>query len=122
MTIVNNVSSKVLAERMIEANQYKDKVLSSVTHDLKTPLNCIYLMTHHIAQIEDIREIHKLTDVIKTNCNMLLLLIHDILDYSQILKSEIRLVREKFSLRKLLKEVEDLFKIQFQEKQIQFIV
>ena len=41
MTIIDNVSEKVMYNRLQELDKYKDILLATVTHDLKTPLNCM---------------------------------------------------------------------------------
>lgn len=41
ITIIDNITQQVLNSRLKEIDKYKDNLLASVTHDLKTPLNCI---------------------------------------------------------------------------------
>jgi len=39
----NDVSDKIYHERILMINAYKEEMLSSISHNLKTPLNAIML-------------------------------------------------------------------------------
>lgn len=39
--IIQDVTTDYNVEKLINENDYKDKVLATVTHDLKTPINGI---------------------------------------------------------------------------------
>jgi len=41
MVLLTDISEKVINERLKELDQYKDEMLNTITHDLKTPLNGI---------------------------------------------------------------------------------
>jgi len=44
LLILNDVSLKIINEKLREIERFKDKMLSTVTHDLKTPLNSIIMI------------------------------------------------------------------------------
>lgn len=44
MVVVNNVNQRIKYERLKENQTKNDQMLANVTHDLKTPLNCMTLM------------------------------------------------------------------------------
>lgn len=44
LLIFNDVSLKIINEKLREIERFKDKMLSTVTHDLKTPLNSIIMI------------------------------------------------------------------------------
>lgn len=44
LLIFNDVSLKIINEKLRELERFKDKMLSTVTHDLKTPLNSIIMI------------------------------------------------------------------------------
>jgi signal transduction histidine kinase len=44
LLILNDVSLKIINEKLRELERFKDKMLSTVTHDLKTPLNSIIMI------------------------------------------------------------------------------
>jgi signal transduction histidine kinase len=41
MFIMEDLSPSVRIEKLIERNEYQNKILATVTHDLKTPINGI---------------------------------------------------------------------------------
>lgn len=41
MIIIDDISKKVIDERLRDVETYKEKLLSMITHNLKTPLNGI---------------------------------------------------------------------------------
>jgi signal transduction histidine kinase len=41
MVMLINNSKEVIKKRLLEINTFKDELLATVTHDLKTPLNCM---------------------------------------------------------------------------------
>ena len=43
MVIMNNISDKIMQDRFNKIQTYKDKILNSISHNLKTPLNAINL-------------------------------------------------------------------------------
>lgn len=44
LLIFNDVSLRIVNEKLREIERFKDKMLSTVTHDLKTPLNSIIMI------------------------------------------------------------------------------
>lgn len=56
-------------------------MLASISHDLRTPLNFIKLMTEKCEEEESLDIIKGILPMIKSNCEMLMSLINDILDH-----------------------------------------
>lgn len=44
LLIFNDVSLRIVNEKLREIEKFKDTMLSTVTHDLKTPLNSIIMI------------------------------------------------------------------------------
>ena len=96
-----------------ELNQYKDQILSSVSHDLRTPINGMNFAIQKIEEIssQDNKQISHYIQWCKTNSTLLLNLINDILDYSQIKAKELRINVSPFNLKKIINEIYNLMNI-----------
>ena len=105
--------------KLKELNQYKDQILSSVSHDLRTPLNGINFVLEKIQELSrDDKEIIQFTNMARTNSALLLSLINDILDYSQIKANKLKIVVSSFVLKELIDEVIFLMNISASLKNI----
>jgi signal transduction histidine kinase/CheY-like chemotaxis protein/PAS domain-containing protein len=106
---------------LLEANdKYKSLVLAQVSHELRTPLNNTFNMVTFASEAEET------PDEIKTqflqpalvSVKMLLGLVNDILDYSQINANKFRLVYQDIDIKKLLEETCGLMQLQATKKGI----
>lgn len=61
------------------ANKNKDKVISTISHELRTPINGIYGIIEMIDE-KGSKAIQHFTALIKTNCHLLMDLLDSILD------------------------------------------
>jgi len=52
LLILNDVSLKIINEKLRELERFKDKMLSTVTHDLKTPLNSIIMIMENSLEVK----------------------------------------------------------------------
>ena len=41
LVIITDITSSILNERLKQVEDYKNKVLETITHKLKTPINCM---------------------------------------------------------------------------------
>lgn len=102
------VKAKIKAE---ESDRLKTSFLANLSHELRTPMNAIY----GFSQLLDEEEISKeeksiYIKIIADNCESLLILVNDIMDISRIETEDIVLIKEKFSIDDLLKELEKNYK------------
>ena len=97
--------------KLKELNLYKDQILGSVTHDLRTPLNGINFALDKIKNLINDEEIIKFIIWARANSDLLLNLINDILDYSQIKVGKLRITVSNFNLKKIVDEVVTLMRI-----------
>ncbi|MFT5871964.1 MAG: signal transduction histidine kinase/DNA-binding response OmpR family regulator [Clostridium sp.] len=106
------------------ANVYKSQFLANVSHEIKTPLNSIILLSKLLIRnckdttVEDAQEKIK---VIFDSGQHLLSLINDFLDLSKIEAGKVDLNYKNFNSSELLRELSDLFNGTAKEKDIQFI-
>lgn len=83
-----------------EANRAKSDFLSSMSHDIRTPMNAIIGMTDlAIANRANSEQIDESLSIIKNSSEHLLRLINDILDMSRIESGRMVLAKEAFNLR-----------------------
>lgn len=106
-----------------QANKAKSVFLSSMSHDIRTPMNAIIGMTK-IAMI-DIDNKEKVMDslkVIASSGKHLLDIINDILDMSRIESGKLIFAQEEYDLIKLLNDIKLINKPLIDEKQQTFEV
>ena len=101
-------------------NKTKSIFLANISHEFRTPLNSILGFSDILSsKITDETLLNQLS-LIRSNGNSLLNLINDILDLSKIEAGKIELNYESFSIRKLLKEMHNIFLLKTEEKNIDF--
>lgn len=86
-------------------DKYKDELLATVTHDLKTPLNGMIQHLESTVSITDITLIRKYIDISLNNAHLLLFLVKDILDYSQIKVNKCNLDTTTFRLENTIRDI-----------------
>ncbi|MGH4050145.1 MAG: response regulator [Clostridium sp.] len=107
------------------ANIYKSQFLANVSHELKTPLNSIILLSKLlIRSCTDITALdaQEKIKVIFNSGQNLLSLINDFLDLSKIEAGKIDINYRDFNSSELISELSGLFNENAREKDIQFIV
>ena len=104
-----------------QANQAKTAFLSSMSHDIRTPMNAIMGMTTLAnAHIDDQAYVEDCLGKISVSSRHLLNLINDILEMSKIERADVELKRERISLRELVEQVSTMICPQVKEKKQQF--
>ena len=118
--IIRDTTQRDLLITLEETNKYKDKLLASVSHELRAPLN------GNINLVESAISSSKIPDQIKENLlvpalrssKFLLHLINDILDMSQIKEKKLRLVFQSGDLKETLMSTAQLIELQAKKKGI----
>lgn len=104
-----------------QANLAKTQFLSSMSHDIRTPMNAVLGMT-------DIARRNLDNPVCVSDClnkvniagNHLLTLINDILDISKVESGRMKLSPSCFSIERAIATVEDMIRPQLHEKRLEF--
>lgn len=105
------------------ANMSKDKFMSSLSHDMRTPVNAISGMAVLIAkEAEDKQKVIEYAEKISEACQHLQGLINEILDISKIESGKSGLNTVKFSMAKLLQEISHVIRVQARNKEQMFII
>lgn len=125
---------KMMAEiRQVEANlrlardaaeqsaRSKSEFLANMSHEIRTPMNAILGMLHLI-QVESHDQLStKQSDYLakaEQSAKTLLRIINDILDFSKIDAGKLELEQTPFTLDEVLKQIQDMFQQQVQEKNL----
>ncbi len=104
------------------ANQAKSEFLANISHELRTPLNAILGFTQVMNREPQLSsEQQEYLEIINRSGEHLLELINDILDLSKIELGRASLHENIFDLYRLLDNLEDLFQIQAEQKNLQLI-
>ncbi len=115
--VISDISARKEAEReiiktkekAIAANEAKTQFLANMSHEIRTPLNGLMGMLQLMAMTELDEEQKELVDIAKLSSDALLAVIGDILDYSKIEAGEMQLEKIEFDVKKVLKDVVDVF-------------
>lgn len=100
----------------------KQTFFSSMSHDMRTPLNAIVGLSELSAQYEDTDRLKDCLRKINNASRQLLNLINDILDMSRMEQGKVMLNNREFDLRECLEECLDAFRFQAQAQQKTFDV
>jgi signal transduction histidine kinase/ActR/RegA family two-component response regulator len=110
------------AQELEASNRYKSEFLANVSHELRTPLNSILLLSKMLSDCgEDNLSVEacRQARIIHAAGSDLKALIDNILDLSRIEARQMTLVPETINLRRLLDDILELLKPQFDEKHLE---
>ena len=102
------------------ANRSKDFFLANMTHELKTPLNGIVGANQLLETTELTQEQKEYLEISKTSSNSLMRIVEDILDYTRLQTNYMELHPVVISLRDMLEEVNQLFRVSAREKELEY--
>ena len=121
--LVANITDNTDRDLLVAANasnEYKSRLLSSVSHELRTPLNgSINFTEQALSEPLVPKEIKEkwLLPALRSN-QLLLSLVNDILDFSQMHAGKLRLVFEPKSVVQTAKECIELVELQARKKKL----
>ena len=120
--ILSDTTERDLAVSLETANNYKDKLLATVSHDLRAPINGSLTFLENSIHHKDLNPSIKENFLIpaQRSLKFLLYLVNDILDFSQINARKIRLSFETLSLVETVKNCHQLLEMQAKSKGIGF--
>lgn len=102
------------------ANQAKSDFLATMSHEIRTPLNAIVGLASLLQNTQLSGKQQSMISMLNTNADLLLKLIHNLLDLSRIEAGQVELEITAFSMGELLQEIESIFTVQMADKQLHF--
>ncbi len=107
----------------IKANQAKSEFLSSMSHDIRTPMNGIVGMTAiALENIDNMERVKDCLGKITMSSRHLLGLINDVLDMSKIESGKLTLNINQISLREMMESIVNIVQPQIKEREQHFDV
>lgn len=109
-------------EELENLSKSKDKFFASMSHEIRTPINSIIGLNELILRENPSEEIQGYAKNIQNASKMLLSLVNDILDLSQLEIQRMQLLESEYSTYDLFHEVIDIMKVRIEDKNLSFIV
>jgi len=110
----------IALEQAESANIAKNDFLSNMSHEMRTPMNCILGMASLMADSKLDAEQDDCLKNIRSSSEILLALINDILDLSKIEAGNLVIDNQNFDIRSSIEHVADLIVYKIQSKGIEF--
>ncbi len=118
LVLINQLN--IAKEQAEKANLAKTEFLSSMSHEVRTPLNAIVGFSQSIEEQDIPDNIRDDLQYIKAASNTLLELVNGILDISKIEADKVEIINTEYNIEKLLDEVSALAKTKIGEKPLDF--
>lgn len=124
----SEIAERKLAETALQkavvvadtANRTKSEFLSSMSHELRTPLNAILGFSQLMVRDSSLKNEHlEHLEIINRAGEHLLSLINDILEISKIEAGRTQLNESSFDLIRLIKTLEEMFRLKTESKKLQ---
>ena len=116
-------------ERMIKEQQQeelqtmsksKDVFFASMSHEIRTPINSIIGLNELILREEPSETVQEYAKNIQNASKVLLSLVNDILDLSQLEIQKMELLKAEYNTKDMLHEVVDMMQVRMMEKKLDF--
>lgn len=105
-----------------QANQAKRRFISSVSHEMRTPLNAIIGMGNLIQSSKLDEEQSSMIRTINNASQMMLSLIEGVLDFSKIEAGKLVIEKTEFAIRHLVQGTVDIFKHEAKERGLRLTI
>ena len=100
----------------------KDTFFASMSHEIRTPINSIVGLNELILRENPSEEIQEYAKSIQNASKMLLSLVNDILDLSQLEIQKMQLVEREYRTYDMFHEIVDVMQVRMNEKNLNFMV
>jgi len=104
------------------ANKMKDDFLSTISHEIRTPINGILGICQLLQSDKKSSQEQRYIDIIFNSSKYLHKILTEILDFSKLQKHILKVNEDVFSLKETLQEVFDLKKTEISKKALKYII
>lgn len=108
------------AEAANQANEAKSHFLSTMSHDIRTPMNAILGLNEMVLRDSHEDKIVTYSESIRTAGRTLLGIINDILDFSKIEAGKMDIINVDYSFASLLNDLVNMVQVKAQDKGLSF--
>lgn len=109
-------------ERLENISNSKNNFFASMSHEIRTPINTIIGLNEMILRESKESEIREYAENIQSASKMLLSLVNDILDLSQMEMKRMEILPMEYKTVDLFHELIDMIQIRLKEKNLEFFV
>ena len=106
----------------LQSVKIKDQFLANMSHEIRTPLNALKGFSKVLSKTKLDEEQQQYTSIINSSSESLLHIVNDILDLSKMEAGALAIKNKAFSLRTLLREIEETYAASASEKKLNFIL
>ena len=108
--------------KLEELGESKNSFLASMSHELRTPINTIIGLNEMILRSQTSDEVTEYATDIRSASKMLLALVNDLLDLSQIEMKKMDLVLAEYKTEEFFRSVIDMMRVRMMEKNLEFLI
>ena len=109
-------------EELEALSKSKDAFFASMSHEIRTPINSIIGLNELILREDPSEEIQGYAKNIQNASKMLLSLVNDVLDLSQLEIQKMQLVENEYRTYDMFHEVVDVMQVRMNDKDLKFMV
>ncbi len=129
LVVGREITRRISAERELaaakneaeRANQAKSEFLANMSHEIRTPMNAVLGYTQILqGMITDTKQLNYI-GIIERAGKSLLQLIDDVLDLSKIEAGKMQVAPARLSLRRLISDIENIFRVRVEEKNLYLV-
>ncbi|MBQ3601662.1 MAG: DegV family EDD domain-containing protein [Lachnospiraceae bacterium] len=107
-------------EQLEIASKSKNAFFANMSHEIRTPINTIIGLNEMILRESQSEEVQDYAKNIQMASKMLLRLVNDILDLSQMEIKKMEILPVEYSVENMLEELVGMFQIRMKEKKLEF--